>query len=157
MLALSVRQPYAWLIVHGFKDIENRTWPTKFRGEFLVHASANYAKRDYQEDADYYGAQFNVPFPTYDAMVGGIVGQCRLIDCVRRSESRWFNGPHGFVLADARAFPLVPWKGMLGFFEVPDDFRTRKQTPGASSRIAKRTERPVNDRADFTSAQLALC
>ncbi len=157
MLALSVRQPYAWLIVRGFKDIENRTWPTKFRGEFLVHASATYAKRDYQDDADYYGEQFEVPFPTYEAMVGGIVGQCKLVNCVRRSNSRWFNGPHGFVLADAQAFPLVPWKGQLGFFEVPDDFKTRKQELPAHRRSVPRSGQPAELRAPFTNAQLALC
>ena len=36
--ALSIRQPWAWLIVNGYKDIENRDWPTKFRGRMLVHA-----------------------------------------------------------------------------------------------------------------------
>ena len=38
MKALSIKQPWAWLIVNGFKDIENRTWRTKIRGEFLIHA-----------------------------------------------------------------------------------------------------------------------
>jgi len=32
MKALSIRQPYAWLIIHGYKDIENRTWGTRVRG-----------------------------------------------------------------------------------------------------------------------------
>ncbi|MEI3544750.1 MAG: ASCH domain-containing protein [Alphaproteobacteria bacterium] len=35
---LSIRQPWAWLIVNGYKDIENRTWPTHFRGKVLIHA-----------------------------------------------------------------------------------------------------------------------
>jgi ASCH domain len=38
MKALSVRQPWAWLIVQGFKGIENRTWQTSFRGTVLIHA-----------------------------------------------------------------------------------------------------------------------
>jgi len=37
--ALSIWQPWAWLIANGYKDIENRTWWTKFRGPFLIHAS----------------------------------------------------------------------------------------------------------------------
>lgn len=36
--ALSIRQPWAWLIVHGFKDVEIRSWGTEYRGLFLVHA-----------------------------------------------------------------------------------------------------------------------
>lgn len=39
MKALSIKQPWAALVVHGIKDIENRTWSTKRRGEVLIHAS----------------------------------------------------------------------------------------------------------------------
>ncbi|HDU8694716.1 TPA: ASCH domain-containing protein, partial [Morganella morganii subsp. morganii] len=39
MKAISIRQPWAWLIVNGHKDIENRSWRTKYRGQVLVHAS----------------------------------------------------------------------------------------------------------------------
>ena len=38
MKAISIRQPWAWLIVHGYKDVENRTWATKHRGPILIHA-----------------------------------------------------------------------------------------------------------------------
>src|SRR5215831_9447735 len=36
---LSIRQPWAYLITRSSKDIENRSWPTKYRGPFLIHAS----------------------------------------------------------------------------------------------------------------------
>lgn len=36
---LSIKQPWASLIAHGIKNIENRTWKTKFRGRILIHAS----------------------------------------------------------------------------------------------------------------------
>ena len=39
MKCLSLKQPYAALLVAGKKTIEVRTWNTKFRGQFLVHAS----------------------------------------------------------------------------------------------------------------------
>jgi hypothetical protein len=39
MKALSIRQPWAWLILNAGKDIENRDWLTRFRGPFLIHAS----------------------------------------------------------------------------------------------------------------------
>ena len=38
MKTLSVRQPWANLIVRGIKDIENRSWKTNFRGRILIHA-----------------------------------------------------------------------------------------------------------------------
>lgn len=42
MRVLSIRQPWAWLIVSGYKDIENRTWYTPYRGEIAVHASGSF-------------------------------------------------------------------------------------------------------------------
>ena len=48
MKALSIRQPWAWLIVHGHKDIENRTWTTSFRGRLLVHAGKSFDKEGYR-------------------------------------------------------------------------------------------------------------
>ena len=41
MKVIVVRQPWAWLIVHGYKDIENRSWKTRYRGTLLIQASAN--------------------------------------------------------------------------------------------------------------------
>ena len=44
MKCLSLKQPYAELVVSGKKTIELRKWNTKFRGEFLVHASKKISK-----------------------------------------------------------------------------------------------------------------
>ncbi len=44
MKALSIIQPWASLIATGIKDVENRTWRTNYRGEFLIHASAKHLK-----------------------------------------------------------------------------------------------------------------
>ena len=48
---LSVRQPWAWLIVTGYKNIENRTWDTRYRGRIAIHAAARFAW-DFLEDND---------------------------------------------------------------------------------------------------------
>lgn len=118
MKALSILQPYAWLIVNGHKDVENRTWPTGFRGRVLIHAGLKYPKREYADDlvshTRYYGS-----YPAREEMIGGIVGVATVVDCVKTSESRWFNGPYGFVLKDAKPLPFVPCKGQLGFFDIP--------------------------------------
>jgi len=45
MKALSLKQPYAELILQGKKKIELRTWNTKFRGEFYIHASLTADKK----------------------------------------------------------------------------------------------------------------
>ena len=39
MKCLSILQPWAWAIIHGGKDVENRTWRTAYRGPLLIHAS----------------------------------------------------------------------------------------------------------------------
>ena len=41
MKAISIKQPWASLIAHGIKDIENRTWRTNYRGRVLIHAGAS--------------------------------------------------------------------------------------------------------------------
>ncbi len=119
MIALSIRQPWAWLIVNGFKDIENRSWRRDRRGPILIHAG-QVLERDAAE-ALWAGhhpvtgrrCAINAPrnFP-----LGGIVGEAEIMDCVTRHESPWFVGPHGFVLAKARPLPFQPCRGALGFF-----------------------------------------
>lgn len=120
MKALSIRQPYAWLIVNGHKDIENRDWSTNFRGRVLIHAGLTYPKRDYRDDAETYGERFG-SYPERDTMLGGIVGVATITGCVTASDSEWFFGPYGFTLTDAKPVPFVPCKGKLGFFNVPAD------------------------------------
>lgn len=120
MKALSIRQPYAWLIVNGIKDVENRTWHTGYRGPVLVHAGKNYPKRDHLDDWETW-QHFCYPHDR-DSMVGGIVGIATITGCVRESSSKWWIGPVGFTLADAQPLPaLIPCKGELGFFDVPPE------------------------------------
>jgi hypothetical protein len=118
MKALSIRQPYAWLIVNGHKDIENRDWATNYRGRVLIHAGLTYPKRDYADDAEDYPDQYGGIYPAREEMVGGIVGVATITDCVDRSASKWFMGLYGFVMTDARPLPFHPLKGALGFFET---------------------------------------
>ncbi|PVX75593.1 ASCH domain-containing protein [Paraburkholderia unamae] len=136
MKALSIRQPYAWLIVNGIKDIENRDWPTRFRGRVLIHAGVNYPKRDYADDAVAYTRHYGIQYPQRDDMIGGIVGVATIIDCVSESESKWFHGAYGFVLADARPLPFVPCKGKLSFFDVPPDVAAKLRQLHDSGAIA---------------------
>jgi hypothetical protein len=115
---LSIRQPYAWLIVRGIKPVENRTWRTNFRGRVLIHAGVTYPKREYADDFDCYAAQ---GYPaTREEMIGGIVGEAVIVDCVKAHPSPFFMGPWAFVLEQAKAYPkLIPFGGKLGFFGVP--------------------------------------
>ncbi|EOG5358339.1 ASCH domain-containing protein [Proteus mirabilis] len=116
MKAISIRQPWAWLIVNGYKDIENRSWRTKYRGQVLIHASQGVKKSEYErakELTDLLGITLPTSFET-----GGIVGVATITDCVEQSESPWFFGEKGFVLTDARPLEFIQIKGKLSFFET---------------------------------------
>lgn len=117
-----IRQPWAWLILNAGKDIENRDWRTDRRGRFLIHAGKGMTRSEYGNAAyTLEDAGSKIILPAFEMLDrGGIVGSVELVDCVQRSESPWFFGDYGFVLRDPKALPFVPFKGMLGFFGVPD-------------------------------------
>lgn len=119
MKCLSIRQPWSWLIIHGGKDIENRDWPTKFRGRVLIHAGKKPADSSEAGGALAKASRMGIVYPpSYD--LGGIIGSVEITDCVAASESPWFFGKYGFVLRNPIASPFRPWKGQLGFFDVPE-------------------------------------
>ena len=109
MKILSIRQPWAYLITRGSKSIENRSWPTNYRGPVLIHASLKIDKQpcvDHRLD------------PT-KLETGGVVGIAEIVDCVTTHRSRWFEGPYGFVLKNRRGLPFVRWTGALGLRDAP--------------------------------------
>jgi hypothetical protein len=126
-VALSIRQPWAWLIVNGHKDIENRTWPTRFRGRVLIHAGATMTRADYEACCLFIAdMRTSWRLPAYDVLrkeCGGIVGEATVVDCVWKSASPWFVGDYGFELMGQRVLPFRPCKGALGFFKVADGRR----------------------------------
>ena len=118
MKALSIRQPWAWCILHG-KPVENRTWVATYRGPILIHAAKGMTRDEYEECADFAARLGLTVPPAVELPRGGIVGRARLVACVATHPSAWFFGPYGFVLADVEPLPFTPLKGALGFFEVP--------------------------------------
>lgn len=121
MKVLSIRQPWAWLIVHGYKDVENRTWSTKIRGRFLIHSSQSGRQADYDACVLFMALHdLWVPLPSYALLQrGGIVGAATIQDCVTSHSSPWFTGPFGFLLSGPEVLPFRPLKGVLGFFNLP--------------------------------------
>jgi hypothetical protein len=90
------------------KDIENRTWPTKFRGPVLIHCSKNFDLDGWRWIEDKMGLEVDMGQP-----MGGIVGVVTITDCVTHSDSPWFFGPYGFTLAEARPLPFMACKGTI--------------------------------------------
>lgn len=120
---LTVRQPWAWLIVNRHKDIENRSWKTHYRGPLLIQASAHTPQRDLEEGR-LFARKRGVKVPE-DLENGGIVGMVNLVDCVEESRNKWFEGPVGWVLSNPKKLDFIPLKGRLGLFDPPA--RVRKE------------------------------
>ncbi|RDU99171.1 ASCH domain-containing protein [Trinickia dinghuensis] len=145
MKALSIRQPWAWLIVRPdlagaaraaaiaageLKDIENRTWPTRFHGRVLIHAGKGMTRDEYDEaHATALHIAPQIVFPARDRLErGGIVGAATIDDCMPPGahSSPWHMGSQfGFHIVNARPLPFVECKGMLGFFNVPAEVATQ--------------------------------
>ena len=84
MKVLSVRQPYASLVICGVKDIENRSWSTTYRGELGIHASKTMTYRALEEDSRLDA------FELEDLPTGVILGTVILTDCLwDASNSEW--------------------------------------------------------------------
>lgn len=146
MKAITICQPYAWLITAGEKPVENRTWSTRHRGPLATHAGKSRRWLD-EEDVERAHA-------VGDPLVfGAIVATCDLVDCVRINDIECGSldarypqlanrahcfGPWCWVLANVRRPDTpVPWRGAQGLFEVPDRVMQRLCAQPAS--IVSRT------------------
>lgn len=113
--AISIQQPWAFLICEGGKDVENRTWdcPPKYWGQLvLVHAGLR------GDPAGTLHPSME-PFRGQIMCLGGIVGIVRITGSTLGSTSRWAEpGRSHWTLSEARSVPFHPCKGRLGFFEV---------------------------------------
>lgn len=85
MKALSVKQPWAYLIAHGVKDIENRTWRTKQRGRIYIHASAKFARHEFTPEQK----EIVLSNKLGDFNYSAIIGEVDIIDCVINHKSIW--------------------------------------------------------------------
>lgn len=160
MKALSIRQPWAWAILHAGKRIENRSRADgrapdlcRYIGPLLIHASKGCGLAEYADAAIWMHQQHlatpigwrldkqHSDTPKLQALStlprGGIVGACTVVGYVGPSgdvyrangvrdphpgeDMRWHvKGSYGLVLADVSPLPFIPYKGALGFFDVPD-------------------------------------
>lgn len=132
MKAISLQSPWWWYILYAGKDIENRglRFPRWYRGRILLHVSKWFQIDEIKwsiEDAQVMSAHQPVltegaPIPTLEYMKelrGCIVGSVDIVDYVTESNSPWFVGPLGIVLANPIPFVNpIPYKGALGIFKV---------------------------------------
>ena len=112
MKCISINQPWATLIVRGYKDIENRTWETNHRGNLFIHASKQYEDDEISQAISSYRLNPD-DFPT-----GAVIGVVDLEDIVTEHSSAWFEGPFGWVLSRPEEVPPTPYRGRPSLFEL---------------------------------------
>ena len=117
MKTLSIKQPWAELILQGKKKIELRKWNTKFRGEFLIHTSKKLDESTMKK------------FGFNNLTCGFIVGKVELVDVKKYENDKEFVkdknlhlatrewGNFGFILKNVQRIKPIPAKGNLGFWE----------------------------------------
>jgi hypothetical protein len=127
--AISIRQPWAWFIVNGWKDIENRTWPLpqKYIGQRVyIHAGKHFDPEEIVEIFEDVKAEGlkkegapHVSLNSLKAQCGGIVGTAIFSGCVQDSQSPWASpepGTFHWQIAEASPVDFIPCLGKLSFF-----------------------------------------
>lgn len=146
MKALTIKQPYASLIVEGIKDIENRTWKTNYRGRILIHAGKDNLIKNlkYGDDIiclnnkqlEYINNNKHNDIFNKELITGAIIGSVEILDCVINHTSIWAENTeistawggveviigkpiYNWVLANPIKFDKpIPIKGKLSLWET---------------------------------------
>lgn len=132
--ALSVRQPWAWAIILGGKDVENRSWQAMnhgldYRGRVCIHASKGMTRGEY-ENASEFMAEIGVTCPRPDVLIrGAVIGTVEVVDAVKEFDSPWFVGPRGLILKEPEVISPIPASGLLGFFNWKTGGEIERATP----------------------------
>lgn len=124
MKALTVRQPWAWAIFNAGKDVENRSWYTRFRGTVAVHAAQTLTRIQYNSACKYIQTiHGGWEIPPYEQLErGAVIGLVEIEDYVEHSESVWFEGNYGLVLRGPQLLhEPIPCKGGRKLWNVPPD------------------------------------
>ena len=74
MKVLTIKQPWATLIMQGDKRFEFRSWQTKYRGDLLIHAGKGIDKEAMKRLVKYLPDEIHL---------GKILGKVTLVDCIR--------------------------------------------------------------------------
>ncbi|GAA0706835.1 hypothetical protein GCM10009548_94800 [Streptomyces malaysiensis subsp. malaysiensis] len=134
MRALTIRQPWAAAIAHADKRVENRVWPTSYRGPLLIHAGQTVDQR--------HGPMVSAVVRGLQLDRGAVVAVARVIDCHDSANERtpctpWSaQGQFHHVLDEVTALPLpVVWKGRQGLWVPPPALleQVREQLDSASA------------------------
>lgn len=121
MKALSIKNPWAWLLQTGKKTIETRTWRTDHRGKILICVS----KQDDDEAMQWLHGIESIDFKTMKDQRGMAIAIARLYDCRKMSERDESAAQCGYdeslfswCLSDIETIKPFKVRGQLGLFDV---------------------------------------
>jgi hypothetical protein len=125
---LTVKQPWAWAIIHAGKDVENRSRPVNYRGKLLIQAGKSYAP-----EGDKYLRDLGIT-PPADLPRGCIIGSVEVVGSTSRSTSEWaMDGYQHWLLADPKpAAQLLPCRGSLSMFRAPEGWEQAFTSPSGA-------------------------
>jgi len=143
--ALSLKQPWATLLVHGLKTVEIRRWSTARLGRILIHAARH------PDPCEQAWARLPEHLHAEARQLGGIVGAGDLTGCIayrsacafaadralHLNESHWFRPPvlFGLTFANLTPLPFRPYPGWMRFFPVAEQLPVRRGVGRTSSRL----------------------
>jgi activating signal cointegrator 1 len=120
--ALSIKNPWLELILSGKKDIEVRTWTTKYRGSVWLHAGKNVDKSQSSR------------WDFKDLPTGAYLGRANLVDVIEFDKKSWESlrsrhlnegdfqpGLFGWVFKDPSRIKPYPAPGKLGLYKLSPD------------------------------------
>ena len=130
--AITIKNPWAHLIAVGIKDVENRTWRTKYRGKVLIHASQKieYYKNLTLVQLKSLDHENQRKVVKQDFITSAIIGSVEIADCIQNSKSIWAVQDHWhWVLKNPVLFdtPILNVKGALSFWDFNQELPEEKQ------------------------------
>lgn len=127
MKVLTIREPFATLIMKKIKYIETRSWKTNYRGEIYIHAGVAKLSKDLSKRTE-----LNKLYSKDELNQGYIICKCKLSDCVyidetfvndvkKASMNNYYAGDYtigryAWILTDVEVIDKIPAKGQLGIW-----------------------------------------
>jgi hypothetical protein len=151
MKAISVWQPWAWLIVHGHKSIETRSWPAPdalIGQRIAIHAAQRKVILPVWKHLALLAMHRGIPLlEIEDTIRGALVGTVELVEVREYPDAEsFFKDGHGHLCTNEALFEPtrygwvfrypeledspIPFKGQQGFFNVHTNMAARAREQG---------------------------
>ena len=156
--AISVRQPWAWAIIHGGRRLENRSaaairhMPLAGVKTLAIHAAQGMTRGEYSAARDFMRS-IGVTCPPPDELIrGAIIGVAGVGGVVSTSDDLWYFGPRAIVLSEPRSIEPIYCSGALGLFS----WRAQRQIKALAPRRWMQNASVVGERTEEKSIQQGI-